>query len=476
MSLFRVKYLSFFLGLISIFSFFNIIYSYYFNLYLNLNTYYFSLIISSILAIVFYNIQSDYKKPSIYEKILTVFFGYFLLPLILSIPFYFSIYNLTFFNSLFESVSGFTSTGFTIFENIKHIDPGLILWRSSIQWLGGLYFLFSIVFLIDIYDESLKKSLTNFLSFNSSEVLKQTVKIFFLYSGITISIFLILNIFGLRSFNSLNLAMTIISSGGFLPVNELSSILVNETQIIVFSFLMLVSFFSIFFVYNLIFLRNKNLNFFYEDIHLFLYFITTVTIFFIFFSFDNNFIYSFLSLVSSISNIGISLEFDQSNLNFIYLILVIIGGSFFSTSSGLRFLKIYSLTKYSLNQILSFSKPKNIFMNKLIFTKINFDFNEINKYFLTILIFIISLFILSSLLSLSGISFENSFKLSILTLMNTVNSSAYGVNDFNFQNLHSFTKFYLMLFMIIGRVELLSILLITKKFLFKYWFSIYMYQ
>ena len=468
MSLFRVKYLSFFLGLISIFSFFNIIYSYYFNLYLNLNTYYFSLIISSILALVFYNIQSDDKKPSIYEKILTVFLGYFLLPLILSIPFYFSIYNLTFFNSLFESVSGFTSTGFTIFENIKHIDPGLILWRSSIQWLGGLYFLFSIVFLIDIYDESLKKSLTNFLSFNSSEVLKQTVKIFFLYSGITISIFLILNIFGLRSFNSLNLAMTIISSGGFLPVNELSSILVNETQIIVFSILMLVSFFSIFFVYNLIFLRNKNLNFFYEDIHLFLYFITTVTIFFIFFSFDNNFIYSFLSLVSSISNIGISLELNQSNLDFIYLILVIIGGSFFSTSSGLRFLKIYSLTKYSLNQILSFSKPKNIFMNKLIFTKINFDFNEINKYFLTILIFIISLFILSSLLSLSGISFENSFKLSILTLMNTVNSSAYGVNDFNFQNLHSFTKFYLMLFMIIGRVELLSILLITKKFLFKY--------
>jgi len=468
MSLFRVKYLSFFLGLISIFSFFNIIYSYYFNLYLNLNTYYFSLIISSILALVFYNIQSDDKKPSIYEKILTVFLGYFLLPLILSIPFYFSIYNLTFFNSLFESVSGFTSTGFTIFENIKHIDPGLILWRSSIQWLGGLYFLFSIVFLIDIYDESLKKSLTNFLSFNTSEVLKQTVKIFFLYSGITISIFLILNILGLRSFNSLNLAMTIISSGGFLPVNELSSILVNETQIIIFSFLMLVSFFSIFFLYNLVFLRNKNLNFFYEDIHLFLYFITTVTIFFIFFSFDNNFIYSFLSLVSSISNIGISLELDQSNLDFIYLILVIIGGSFFSTSSGLRFLKIYSLTKYSLNQILSFSKPKNIFMNKLIFTKINFDFNEINKYFLTILIFIISLFILSSLLSLSGISFENSFKLSILTLMNTVNSSAYGVNDFNFQNLHSFTKFYLMLFMIIGRVELLSILLITKKFLFKY--------
>ena len=468
MSLFRVKYLSFFFILVSVFSFLNIIYSYYFNLYLNLNTYYFSLFSSLIIGLIFYKIKEINKKPSIFEKILTVFLGYILLPIILSLPFYFSIYNLTFLNSIFESVSGFTSTGFTIFDNIKHIDQGLILWRSSIQWIGGLYFLFSIIFLIDIYDDSLKKSLTNFLSFNSSEIFKQTVKIFILYSGITISIFFILNIFDIRSFNSLNLSMTIISSGGFLPTNDLSLILINNTQIIIFSLLMLVSFFSIFFIYNLIFLRDKNLNFFYEDIHLLLYFIFIVTIFFIFFSFDNSFIFSFLSLVSSISNIGISLEFDQTNLSFIYIILVIIGGSFFSTSSGLRFLKIYSLTKYSLNQILSFSKPKNVFMNKLIFSKINFDFKEINKYFLTIVIFIISLFILTSLLSLSNIDFESSFKLAILTLMNTVNSSAYGLSDFNFIDLHFITKYFLIFFMIIGRVELLSLLLIAKKFLFKY--------
>ena len=467
MSVFRVKYLSFFFILISIFSFLNIIYSYYFNLYLNLNTYYFSLIFSAVIGIIFYKIKTDLKKPSIFEKILTVLLGYFLMPLILSIPFYLSIYNLSFLNSLFEAVSGFTSTGFTVFENIKHIDQGLILWRSSIQWIGGLYFLYSIIFLIDIYDESLKKSLTNFLSFNSAEILKQSIKILLLYSGLTISIFIILNILGIRSFNSLNLAMTIISSGGFLPVNELSSILINDFQIIIFSFLMLISFFSIFFTYNLIFLRNKNLNFFYEDIHLFLYFIVVASIFFVFFSYDANFTFSFLSLVSSISNIGISLEVDQVNLHFIYILLVIIGGSFFSTSSGLRFLKIYSLTKYSINQILSFSRPKNVFMNKLVFSKINFDTKDINKYFLTILIFVISLFSLTILLSLSNIQFEYSFKLAVLTLMNTVNSSAYGLSDFDFQNLHFLTKYFLIFFMIIGRVELLSLLLIAKKFLFK---------
>ena len=289
-----------------------------------------------------------------------------------------------------------------------------------------------------------------------------------MYAGLTCIIFVILNIFGIRSFNSLNLAMTIISSGGFLPANELSLILVNDLQVIIFALLMLVSFFSIFFTYNLIFLRNKNLNFFYEDIHLLIYFIFVVSIFFAFFGYNNNFSYSFLSLVSSISNIGVSLQVDQVNLSFIYILLVIIGGSFFSTGSGIRFLKIYSLTKYSLNQILSYSRPKNVFMNKLAFSKINFDNKEINKYFLTILIFVISLFSLTTLLSISDIQFEHSFKLAILTLMNTVNSSAYGLPYFDFQNLHFLAKYLLIFFMIIGRVELISLLLIAKKFLFKY--------
>ena len=124
-----------------------------------------SLVISLILSILFYKIKLP-QKIKIYNKILTVFLGYVLIPIILSIPFYFSIYNLTFLNSFFEAISGFTSTGFTVFENIKHIDQGLILWRASTQWIGGLYFLFSIIFLIDIYDESFKKTLTNFFSFN----------------------------------------------------------------------------------------------------------------------------------------------------------------------------------------------------------------------------------------------------------------------------------------------------------------------
>ena len=468
MKYFKLIYLSVFCGLISILSFFNIIYSYYFNLYLNLNTYVWTFFISLLFFIIFYFYKDkEEKKDSIYEKIITIVFGYFFLPLIISIPFYFSIYDLTFLNSYFESISGFTSTGFTIFDNIKHIDQSLIIWRSSTQWIGGLYFLFSIILLIDIFDNSFKKSLTNFISFNKSETLKQSLKIFLLYSLITIVIFIILNLFNIRSFNSLNLAMTIVSSGGFLPTNELSNILINNTQIIITSLLLLTSFFSIFLVYNLIFTKNHNINFFNEDIHLLIYFLILLFIFLVFLNFDNNFTNLFLSLTSSVSNIGFSLNNDTENLSFIFLILVIIGGSFFSTSSGIRFLKIYSLFKYSINEILSYSRPKNIFVNKHLFSKQSFEISEVHKYFLSIIIFIFSLFFLTCLLTLSGVEFENSFKLSILTLMNTVNSSIYGLNDFSFNNLHFFTKYYLIIFMVIGRIELLTLLIICKKFLFK---------
>ena len=467
MSKLRLKYLSVFFALISILSFFNILYSYYFNLYLNLDTYFYTLLVSSIIFLLFYRIKISDVKPNIFDKILTILFGYLLIPIILSLPFYLSIYNFTFINSLFESISGFTSTGFSTIDNIKHIDQSLILWRSSIQWIGGFYFLFSIIFLIDIYDESLKKSLTNFFSFSNSEIIKQTTKIFILYSSLTFFIFITLNLLDIRTFNSFNLSMTIISSGGFLPVNDISMILNNDFQKLIFSFLMLISYFSIFFIYNLLFFQQKNKDFFYEDYHLVIYLIIVISIFFIFFSFNNNFVDIFFAISSSVSNIGFSINTSQIHLTFIYIILVIIGGSFFSTSSGLRFIKIYTLFKFSLNQMLSFSKPRNIFMNKLAFSKINFNLEVINKYFLSIIVFIISLFFLTILLSLFDLDFEKSIKLAVLTLMNTVNSSAYGLNEFDFQNLLYLNKLALIFFMIVGRIELLTILLLIKRFVFK---------
>ena len=467
MNRFILNYLGVFFILLSVLSFFNIIYSYYFNLYLNIDTYFYTFLISAVIGVSSFIKNKIEIKINIYSKIFTVIIGYFLLPLIISIPYYFSIYNLSFLNCYFESISGFTSTGFTVFENIKHLDQSLILWRSTSQWIGGIYFLFSILLLIDIFDDSLKKSLTNFISFNYSETFKQSFKIFILYTILTFFLFISLKLINLRTFDSFNIAMTIISSGGFLPVNDIGNIINSNFKEIIFSFLMLFSYFSLFLFYNIFFLKEKSLNFFAEDIYLLVYFLVLLIIFFIFFNFEYNFSTILFSLTSSMSNIGISLKNSPPNLWFLFLIIVIIGGSFFSTSSGIRFLKIYFLFKYSLNEILSYSRPNNVYTNKFHLIDSNIEQKDINKYFLSVLIFIISLFTIISLLSIFGVNFEESFKLGVLTLMNTVNSSMYDLNNFDFLELNSYSKLIMIVFMIIGRVELLTILIIVKKFIFK---------
>ncbi len=466
MSRFSLIYLSSFFLLISFLSFLNILYSYYFNLYLNIDTYVYTLVISLIFSSIPLLKKKDDKKTSIYEKIITIVIGYFLIPAIISIPYFLSIYNISFLDCYFESISGFTSTGFTVFSNIKHLDQSLILWRSSSQWIGGLYFLFSIILLIDIFDKNLKNNVTDFLSFDSNEILKQSFKIITLYSLLTLFIFLTLKIINIRDFDAFNLALTLISSGGFLPVNELDILINTEFKQIILSFLMLLSFFSLFLSFNLFYLKKRGLSVFTEDLYLLIYFLFLNIIFFIFFD-NNDYSSIFLSISSSISNIGFSTKNTPANLYFIFLILVVIGGSFFSTSSGLRFIKIFSLIKFSINELLSHSRPRQVYLSKISFSKNYANQSDINKYFLSILIFVLSLFTVTILLTISNFNFDVSFKLGILTIMNTVNSSIFGLGDFYFLEASFFSKITLIIFMIIGRVELLTFLIIVKKFLFK---------
>ncbi len=463
---FSFIYIGSFCFVLSLLSFFNIIYSYYFEIFNNIEVYTYTLIISLIFSSLFFLKQNEYKKISIYEKIISVTLGYFILPGIISIPYFFGLNYLSFIDSYFEAISGFTSTGFSVFENVKHLDQSLLLWRSTSQWFGGLYFLISILFLIDIYDENYKKILTNFISLDITETIKQSTKILLAYTFLTISLFIIYKIINLRSLDAFNLALTVISSGGFLIVNNINEILQSDFQIYIFSLSMLISFFGILLPYNMLFLKKKDLLVFTEDYYLLLYFLFLVAIFFIFFNQSNNFSITLFSLISSISNIGFS--FDNYNYNnFIFLILIIIGGSLVSTSSGLRFFKIFLLTKFSFNELVSHAKPKHVLLNKVLFSKVKIDLNDINKYFFAVIIFIVSLTLLICFLTLFNIEFGDAFKLGILTLMNTVNSSLHGLENLNFAEFPISLKYILIVFMIIGRIEFISILILIKKFVIK---------
>ena len=155
------------------------------------------------------------------------------------------------------------------------------------------------------------------------------------------------------------------------------------------------------------------------------------------------------------------------NISLFFLLLSIIGGSLISNSGGIKLMRIYILLKASSGEILKLVRPNNIINQNILFSnkKITSDYIKIS--FLIFISFFISLFILSGVLIFDDLNFETTFKISLLTLTNTTNSELYGVNNLNFINLLTSSKIALIIFMIVGKIELISIFLIIKRFFFK---------
>ena len=461
-------YLSLFCFPVSLLSFINILYASYFDYFLSIDTYFTTLLISLAFGVgLFFYGKNSKKNINFIEQLILVILTYFLLSVLIAIPFYLSNYQVTFLNSIFESISGLTGTGFSIFKNIKYLDPTLILWRSSSQWIGGLIFLFFLTIIFSNKSFNFKMTSLTYSgdnNYNTKENIKENVfKIFFIYSILSIIILTLLNFSGLRLFNSLNMSMTLISGGGFLPTNNITKIISSNFQKIIFIFSLMISMLNFYLLFNLF---NKKILF--KDHREDLYLIILSIIFFILIYFNNyNGIDIILSVVSCLANSGLTVVQTDNNLSLYFLLITIIGGSLISNSSGIKLTRFYILLKITSSEIIKLISPNSV-INKTIFNSdIKITDENIKISFLIFISFFLSLFILSSLLVIDSIGFEKSFKLSILTLTNTVNSEMFNMQNLNFANLLTSSKISLILFMIIGKIELISVLLIFKKVLFK---------
>jgi trk system potassium uptake protein TrkH len=461
-------YLSFFCFPISFLAFINILYASYFDYFLSIDTYFIALFISLFAGLtLFYYGKNSKKKISFFDQLMLVITAYLITSFLIAIPFYLSNYQVTFLNSIFESISGLTGTGFSIFKNIKYLDPTLVLWRSSSQWIGGLFFLF---FLIIIFsNKSFNYKMTN-LSYSEenninskSNIKDNLLRILIIYSVLSILILFLLSFSGVRLFNSLNLSMTLISGGGFLPTDSIDKIISTNFQKIVFIFSLLVSMLNFYLLFNL-FNRNILIKEHREDLNLIILSLTLCVL--IYFN-DYQGLDIIINVISSLANSGLTFVKSENNLSLYFLLITIIGGSLISNTSGIKLTRFYILLKITSSEIIKLISPNSI-INKSIFNSDNkISDDDIKISFLIFISFFLGLFILSSLLVIDDIGFEKSFKLSILTLTNTFNSEMYDMQNINFSNLLTSSKISLILFMIIGKIELISIFLIFKKVLLK---------
>ena len=173
------------------------------------------------------------------------------------------------------------------------------------------------------------------------------------------------------------------------------------------------------------------------------------------------------AITSSISTSGITTYTSNVDLSLFFILLTIVGGSLISTSSGFKYTRIYILLKISYQEIYRLVKPINVIDKNLYNSEAKIDDQDVKIAFLVFVSFIVSVFILSSILTLNNLTFENSFKLSILTLTNTVSSALYGMDSLSFFDLNNFTKMSLILFMILGKIEIIAVIYLIKRFIFR---------
>jgi trk system potassium uptake protein TrkH len=259
------------------------------------------------------------------------------------------------------------------------------------------------------------------------------------------------------------MSMTLISGGGFLPTDFIGKIISTNLQKIIFIFALIISMLNFYLAINIF---NKKI--LVKDHKEDLYLIILPLILFAFIYFTNyKGLDIIISVISSLANSGLTVVQSGNNLSLYFLLITIIGGSLISNTSGIKLTRFYILLKITSLEIIKLISPNSV-INKTIFNSDKKISDEnIKISFLIFISFFLSLLILSSFLVIDDIGFEKSFKLSILTLTNTVNSEMFNMQNVNFTNLLTSSKISLILFMIIGKIELISVFLIFKKILFK---------
>ena len=445
----------------------NIIFCSYFKYNVNLHSY-----IAVLGLVIIFFLFANYQKISNYElntieKIFLILFGWFFIPLFISIPYYLSLYNLDFFSSYFEAISGFSSYGFSVFSNPAIINEPLLLWRSGSQWIGGLFYIVSIILVFGTELINFKPIKYIFFGKTSSALqnnfFSNYVNILYCYVLISLFILFLLNLTELRLLDKFNLMLSIVSTGGFYIKKNL--ILISDFDKFIVSISLLLSSLNIFIFYYL-FKKDKEYNF-KEDFYLLLFFILTPLVLIILYPNITNFFEIFLSIALSASNTGIvyinnSFQF----FSFILLLTTFVGGSLISTSSGFKLIRIVFFFKKFLTEVLKILVPSRI-IKKNIFGSLNSISNS--DYFISLLIFVfyfIIFVITFFILSFDQLTFEDTFKLIFLTLNNTLPANFLS-KEIYFDDLFLSSKISILILMVFSKTIFISIFVVIKNFSWK---------
>ncbi len=434
-----------------------------------------SFIISSIITLIFGSLflisNLDYEKRiDLHQAFLITSLSWVSVAIFGSLPFFFSNLNLSFTDSMFESMSGITTTGSTIITNLETAPKSILVWRALLQWLGGIGIIVMAITLMPLMNVGGMLLFKVLNSDSSNEVLPSSkeisIKLILIYVSLTFACGISYKIFGMNNFDSLTHSMTTIATGGFSNYNEsIGFFNSGKIEIIAIIFIILGSIPFISYIKYL----SGNRKIFLEDsqITTFIKLIIVSILLLFLYLFLKNGVFAFSELrsitfnvVSILTGTGyVTQEFDQwgSFPLFYFLILMFIGGCAGSTACGIKIFRVQILFRFIINQLKKIIYPRGIFI-------IKYENNNVDDKFLAsiisfIYLYIIIFFVITALLTLTGLDFITSISGAATSISNVGPGlgSIIGPNG-NFSELPDISKWILSLGMILGRLELFAIL------------------
>jgi len=395
-----------------------------------------------------------------------------------SIPFIFSDLNLSITDAFFESMSGITTTGATIINNLSDTPKAILSWRALLQWLGGIGIIVMAITLMPIMNIGGMQLLKISSGDSSEKILPKSkqisLRLVLIYFSLTLLCAFFYKICGMNFFDSLTHSMTTIATGGFSNYNQ--SIGFFESAKIEYVSIIFIILGSIPFISYIKFLSgNRKIVFKDEQIKLFFKLIFfSILILFVYLAIVNKSIFEIqlrsiiFNVVSILTGTGyVTKEFDQwGNFPLIFfLLLMFIGGCAGSTTCGIKVFRVHMLYFFLKNQLLKIIYPRaiinmkynnDIVQDKLIASIISF-----------IYLYIIIFFVISALLTLTGLNFITAVSGAASSISNVGPGlgNEIGPNS-NYANLPAVSKWILSTGMILGRLEIFAILVI---FLPSFW-------
>jgi len=436
-------------------------------------------IISIIFGVLFFlsNLNHD-KKLNLQQAFLLTALSWLTIAIFGSLPFIFSNLELSITDSFFESMSGITTTGSTIISNLQEAPKSILLWRAMLQWLGGIGIIVMAITLMPIMNVG-GMQLFKISSNDSSEKLlpkskEVALRLIYVYLTLTTFCALTYRIFGMSIFDSITHSMTTIATGGFSNYNE--SIGHFNSISIEISSMIFIILGSLPFIAYIKFLNGDKKIFFLDTqiksfIKIIIFSVILLSLYMLFYISNFSFINLrpiFFNVISILTGTGyVTGEFDVwgSFPLVFFLMLMFIGGCAGSTTCGIKIFRIQILYVFVVNQLKKIIYPKGIFL-------IKYDKNTIDDKFMAsiisfIFLYLVIFFLLTALLTLSGLDFVTSISGAATSISNVGPGlgSTIGPSG-NFANLPEFSKWILSFGMILGRLELFAILVL---FLPSFW-------